>query len=287
MKYIFTCFLLLFTSLVFGQDIQGVWEGNYGWTFMVTRPQKLVVELQLYNDSLLTGASHLYYGHNKYEHYKLKGVMHKDSTVSFLEDSTISVRLGWGVDNCLGWYKMKFTIITDTLLRLEGRWKDKNRGLFHCPSSSVWLVKRIPKVDTIQPAPAVARDTAKEIALLDAKKLQRATDIQSLLEVTPDEKDSIKIEVYDNGVIDNDSVSVYYDDQPLIRNQMISLKPITFYVSLDKGTPIRKIKMTAESMGSIPPCTAVMIVTTKRKRYEVNLSSDFSKNATIELFLKE
>jgi hypothetical protein len=109
-----------------------------------------------------------------------------------------------------------------------------------------------------------------------------------LLEIDVSEKDSIKVEVYDNGEIDGDSVSVYEEELPRINRKVISAKPITFYVSLNKNVhPIVHLRLVAESLGSIPPCTALMIVTTKSKRYEVHLSSNFSKNATVELFLKE
>ena len=40
-------------------------------------------------------------------------------------------------------------------------------------------------------------------------------------------------------------------------------------------------------MGSIPPCTALMIIYIQNKRYEVYLSSNFEKNAVVEFFLKE
>ncbi len=116
----------------------------------------------------------------------------------------------------------------------------------------------------------------------------RETDVQSLLEISPQEKDSIKVEVYDNGEIDGDSVSVYEDDLLRINKKKITASPITFYVTLDKNrNPISHLRLVAESLGSIPPCTALMIVTTKTKRYEVHLSSSFQKNATLELFLKE
>jgi hypothetical protein len=67
---------------------------------------------------------------------------------------------------------------------------------------------------------------------------------------------------------------------------MISQKPISFYVKPDKKK-LNKLILVAENLGSIPPCTAFMIVTTKRKRYEVNLSSDTHSNAAIEFFFKE
>ena len=120
------------------------------------------------------------------------------------------------------------------------------------------------------------------------KIVLRETDVQSLLEIAPEEKDSIKVAVYDNGEIDGDTVSVYEGQTLRIDRKMINIKPIVFYVSLNKNVnPITHLRLVAESLGSIPPCTALMIVTTKTKRYEVHLSSNFNKNATVELFLKE
>lgn len=117
---------------------------------------------------------------------------------------------------------------------------------------------------------------------------QRETDIQSLLEIAPAEKDSIKVEVYDNGEIDGDSVSVYEGQVLRVHKKMITDKPLLFYVSLSRQlNPICHLRLVAESLGSIAPCTALMIVSTRTKRYEVRLSSNFRKNATVELFLKE
>jgi hypothetical protein len=74
----------------------------------------------------------------------------------------------------------------------------------------------------------------------------------------------------------------------LINKKLITDKALTFYVSLNKKiNPISHLRLVAESLGNIPPCTALMVVTTKKKRYEVRLSSNFSKNASVELFLKE
>ncbi|MBK6378343.1 MAG: hypothetical protein IPF72_00705 [Chitinophagaceae bacterium] len=117
---------------------------------------------------------------------------------------------------------------------------------------------------------------------------QRETDVQSLLEIASADKDSIRVDVYDNGEIDGDSVSVYEEGVQRISKKLITAKPITFYVSLNKNVnPIVHLRLIAENLGTIPPCTALMIVTTKSRRYEVRLSSNFRKNATVELFLKE
>jgi hypothetical protein len=147
-----------------------------------------------------------------------------------------------------------------------------------------------PEIAIESPAPAAKNIPAikNAPAVLPAKITQRQTDVQSLIEIAPEDKDSIKVEVYDNGDIDGDSVSVYEEGLVRINKRMITAKPITFYVSLNKNiNPIAHLRLVAESLGAIPPCTALMIVTTRSKRYEVRLSSNFSKNATVELFLKE
>jgi hypothetical protein len=263
--------------------VNGTWEGNYGKTFLTEQPQKLVVELFLYNDSLLTGATHLYYKNNKYEHYKINGIYRQaDSTVEFSEDSTISLRLGFFEDNCWGRYRMKL-IKKDAVLRLEGMWRDKNRSIFNCPKSTVWLERPLPHTAKLPPAaiPSALQDTVVAVAA------NRAIDIQSLLEIKRSEMDSIRIDVYDNGEIDGDSVSVFYNDILLIQKVRITAKPLTFYINLSAQQPLGKLKLVAESLGSIPPCTAFMVVTTQLKRYELSLSSDFAKNGVLELFLRD
>jgi hypothetical protein len=299
----FTLFYFLLISFCTAQsspikakDISGTWTGNYSKILFSANPTKLVVELYVYNDSMITGSSHLYYANNSYEHYKVSGVFHKkSSTVFFSEDSTIAVKLGFMVGNCLGDYSMRLSA-SDSSLNLEGTWKDNMRTRSRCSSVRVWLSKSFTKKSPIGPPPFV-KDTIKKLppGIKDTVKKnppqrvipERIPDIQSLIEIKNAEKDSIKFEVYDNGEIDNDTVSVLFNNKLLISKQMISLKPITFYVSLSKENPISKVQLLAESLGSIPPCTAVMIITTKTKRYEVNLSSNFYKNGMLELFLKE
>jgi hypothetical protein len=265
-------FLSLLTS---AQDISGVWVGNYRPTLFSTTPEKLVVEIFVYNDSLIAGASHLYYKHDQYEHYKIYGrFKKKESIIYFSEDSTIAVKLEFMEAHCLGNYTMKLTS-TGNVLEMRGRWEDNSTGLFQCFSTGVWLEKE------------VKEDIKQSISKPVDKNLERKSDIQSLVEISNAEKDSILVELYDNAIIDNDSASLYLDDSLLLHKQFVSNKPISLYISLDKQRPLSKLKLAAESLGTIPPCTALMIITTKKKRYEVNVSSNFNSNGVVEFFLKE
>lgn len=274
MKRTLLLLFLIMPSVLHAQTISGTREGNYSGFFgTIMRPEKLVVDLMLVQDTILTGSSHLYYSSGKYEHYRVTGVFNpKDSIVHFSEDSTISKNIS---ETCLGNYTMKLSV-RDSILRMDGRWKDNsdNFVLLRCPSTGAWLEKKVRKQER------------SEVSRKDAN-LDRKAEIQRLIEVGQDEKDSIKIELVDNAQIDNDVVSVYLNDSLVLHKLKLTAVPATFYLTLQKGAEICRIKMAAESMGSIPPCTALMWVSTKKNKYSVELSSNFGNNGTLELFLKD
>ncbi|MBS1511510.1 MAG: hypothetical protein JST86_11755 [Bacteroidetes bacterium] len=305
--------------------ISGIWEGKFFTPAAYLGQPRLVVEIFNVNDSTYSGITHLYYEGNKYEHYKMRGwYSKKDSVLIFTEAETIAVDLGM-YGNCLGTYQMIMRKTDNGYIQV-GYWEANIKGC--SSTSQIWLQKRMPVVvkppepptppakkpvkpekpaqqnkdlkkrnnqPVIVPEPKPTVPVMKDESvikpaptIMPAKIAQRETDLQSLLEIADADKDSIRVDVYDNGEIDGDSVSVFLDNTQLINKKMITAKPLTFYVSLDKRkNPISHLRLVAESLGSIPPCTALMIVTTKSKRYEVRLSSNFSKNATVELFLKE
>jgi hypothetical protein len=279
MRYIilFICSLLT-TAVSHGQDISGRWVGNYSGDGSMSRPQKVVVEISVAHDSIISGSSHLYYADNDYEHYTIRGVYHKkDSTIFFFEDSTLGVKLGLFVQNCLGNYKMKLRI-RDSVMRFEGRWKVNPDSEVNCGTQGVWLAKNRPPVT---PKIALVAPKPKD------KNLDRPLITQSLIEISKAEKDSIKVEVIDNKEIDNDAVSIYVNGEQVVKKQLLSKKPIVFYVSVSKREPLCRIVMAAESMGSVPPCTALMRVIVGGKVHEATLSSNMGNNGTLELFLKE
>lgn len=95
--------------------------------------------------------------------------------------------------------------------------------------------------------------------------------------------DSLKIDFYDNGEIDGDSISVFYNDQLLASSQKLSAKAIHLEIGLDLTKEVNEITMFADNLGSIPPNTAMMVVYDGRKRYEVRLSSTLQKSATVRI----
>lgn len=276
MRYVYVVVMLLSFLQVHAQDISGKWVGNYSFNLISSKPDKLVVEIYVHNDSMVSGTSHLYHGKDKYEHYTISGVYHKaDSTIYLKEDSTIGLQLEFGATNALGNYSMKLKV-TDTMMYFNVKWKENNEGLglMNC---KVWLAKPLPR------KPQDKKDTTE----VKDEKLNRAVSVQKLIEIDDAEKDSIKIMLVDNGQIDGDIVSVYMNDSVLLGNQHLTAKSHVLWVSVSKDMPSCRIAMIAESQGSIPPCTARMTIITKKKFYDVDLSSDAKSSGTVQLFLKE
>jgi hypothetical protein len=96
----------------------------------------------------------------------------------------------------------------------------------------------------------------------------------------------VQIDYYDNGEIDDDSISVYHDNKAVINHQRLSNAPISIQIHLDENNPRQELITVAENLGRVPPNTALMIITAGKKRQEVFITSDERKNAKIVLEYK-
>ena len=97
------------------------------------------------------------------------------------------------------------------------------------------------------------------------------------------DSDSLRIDLYDNGEIDGDMISLFYNRQLVLNNQKLTHKSIRIDLVLDKTQVNNEISMFAENLGLIPPNTALMTITDGKNKYQVRISSSLEKNATIRL----
>lgn len=92
---------------------------------------------------------------------------------------------------------------------------------------------------------------------------------------------TVEISIYDNGEIDNDTVSIYLNGALLMANKRLSNKPITFSLEIDETKPEQTLVMVAENLGRIPPNTSLMIIQDGDKRHQVSITSTEQKNALV------
>lgn len=141
-----------------------------------------------------------------------------------------------------------------------------------------------PKTDTVSKINSEVKPIQK---IFPPPPLVLKTRENTLVKKIETEESEIKIELYDNGEIDGDTVSIYHNNT-LIRSHMrLSQKPVSLTIGVNPSQPHHEIIMVAENLGSIPPNTSLMIITTARSRYEVFISSTEQKNAKVVFDLKK
>ena len=150
---------------------------------------------------------------------------------------------------------------------------NKNEGKKEKPATDTVVVKPITKVDP----PVQKKDADKEIVIPGNYEKRN----NKLVETINIRSESFKVDFYDDGIVDGDSISVFYNGRLLLSHQRLSEKPITLTIKADPGKAINELVMYAENLGEIPPNTALMIVHDGNTRYEVRLISDTEKNASI------
>ena len=101
--------------------------------------------------------------------------------------------------------------------------------------------------------------------------------VQTLVVNNPD----ITIDIYDNGTIDHDTISVFLDKKNIVNHQMLKATPISVKLKMDETNDYHELVMVADNLGDIPPNTSLMVVKAGDKRYEVRITSTEQKNAVV------
>ncbi len=127
-------------------------------------------------------------------------------------------------------------------------------------------------------APAVIKNTipANTNAAIDLNKRKIET-----IQAVNFKSDSLVLILYDNGEVDGDTVSVVMNGQVVMPKVGLSTNAVkkTIYTT-EVGDSIQLI-MYAESLGSLPPNTGLLIVYDGKDRYEIRFSGDMQKSSAI------
>jgi hypothetical protein len=152
----------------------------------------------------------------------------------------------------------------------------------------------IAKTDNAKPLPALSRVNMPKQALHTpgdsssiGKKfptitprvlLSRSNQLVRSLTVHANE---VVLNIYDDGAIDHDTISVYLDNKLVVDHAMLTDRPIVVILHLDESNDYHEVVMVAENEGEIPPNTSLMIVKAGDKEYEVRITSTEQKNAVV------
>ena len=128
----------------------------------------------------------------------------------------------------------------------------------------------------------VKADAPKKVELKPVELPQvlkeRQNDLVRTITTTANE---LEVNLYDNGEIDGDTISVYLNGRQIAAHRGLSTRPITLKIKIDEANPVQELTMVAENLGSIPPNTALMIVNAGDQRYDLRISSSDKNNAVV------
>ena len=144
----------------------------------------------------------------------------------------------------------------------------------------VKVAKEKPIKETEQPV--VKTEAPKTITV---KQTQAAGNIRDRIIETIQsvdyKSDSLVLSLYDNGEVDGDTVSVLMNGDVIMPMVGLSTNAVRKTIYTKDMPDTIQLVMYAETLGSLPPNTGLLIVYDGADRYEIRFSGDLKKNAAI------
>jgi hypothetical protein len=286
-------------SVLKAQDLRGQWTGETTDNLSDIK-QKLVLNIAS-GDSLFGGVLHWYYPENQtIRHFFVSGLYHaRDSILFLLENGATSSQAGYptksseeqagkediAANGGRGIFVLHYRRVAHKEV-LEGHWRDpdannESTGSLSGRGITIRLEKKGPPFIPLPPITHKKKDSAqqKQYTELQARESPLVATIPIRLQ------DSVRIDLYDNGEIDGDSVSLYLNNQLILTHLKLQAQPKTVWLPIDRSLPVNKLILFAENLGRLPPNTALMEVTLNGKLFNVFLSTDYKRNAMVEFVL--
>ena len=265
--------IILTGSLAAGaQDINGIWKGKLvmepGGCFPVYN-----IELQLQMaGTKITGVSYHFSDTSNYVKESFEGNYRKDSNaVNILEMGVTTFHVPADCIPCIKKYFLTYHKGGNEE-QLRGSWSGKTMdNKATCPPGTIVLTR-------------FDKSSFKPELRLPPTLTKRTN--QLVKEILVD-TGTIRIDFYDNGQIDGDTISVYVNNMPSVTRQRLTTKPISIKVKIDLKRTEQEVIMVGENLGDIPPNTALMIINAGEKRYQLYLTSDEQKNAMVRFIYEK
>jgi effector-binding domain-containing protein len=124
----------------------------------------------------------------------------------------------------------------------------------------------------------IETETDPSVNSLLSKVSSRRNILFSTLNVSTPE---IEIKVYDNGIVDNDTVSIIYNGIPLKIKSRLAEEPVVIKLKMNPDIRHNELILFAENLGGIPPNSAFITVKSGSKRYEIHANANLKENALL------
>lgn len=293
---------VLFSLQLFSQSPSGYWYGSANVKLKSTY-SNYMIELILEQDKNNVKGVLNYFFKNTYRSIPVRGTYNSNTRLVYISNIPVSYYGSFynrDVDCAMN---LAATLRVSQLTSvLKGSFLSKPQYKYTCPEilftlelntdslkkdsiitaiktlKETFQVWRPAEADTVAAVTIQPRNVINYVVSNQYKQREKVVAQELIIE-----GDSINVDFYDNGEVDGDSISVFLNDKLIAFNRILSTRSVHFDIPLDSTKEVNEITMFADNLGSIPPNTALMIIDDGNKRYEVRLTSNLEKSATIRI----
>lgn len=309
--------LFLLPLQLFSQDMSGIWVGTIS-----TSETQMPFELAINQD--MTGYSMVTFTYKGAEKIAVKKITlnRKDSIFTIADDKLIYNNFTTRSRNIKTFCELSIKMV-DTIMVLSGQFHTRTRDLRagdeDLSTGTITLQKQnkqaqtrlISKLDSLKLSntlafsdPALAENPVKD---LTAVKVQQQVGFEKAKNEPTNQKiigaaaevalrktevirtidfksDSLTLVLYDNGIVDGDTVSVVLNDEVIIPKQGLTEQAYRKVIKIPPGSgDSLRLVIYAENLGSIPPNSGLLIIEDGSDRHEVAFEGDMKRSSAVTL----
>jgi hypothetical protein len=239
----------LLSSATNAQNLSGFWKGTFN---MLGCFPSNNIELQVtMKDGVVTGDSYHYQDIDNYVKKKFTGQYNPSQKKLLLQEGLITTyHIPRRCVICIKEFNLVYSKVGNIEI-LKGLWSGNVLNVnASCGGDSIILTR------------------VRESAFKEIPEIKVDTG-------------SIRLDFYDNAIVDGDSITVLVDNKVVFSHQRLTAKPLTTFIQVDLLNPFHEVEMIAENQGSIPPNTAILIITAGEARHLLTLNSTETKSAKV------
>ena len=250
MKLFFALIALGLGPSLCAQNLNGFWKGTLSMSGGCFGVNNIELQLRINGDSVI-GDSYHYENINYYVKKSLRGRFDKAHKKLYLRETIVTTyHIPQVCKICIKNFELSYTR-DGNLEVLDGSWNGKIMDTETDCSGGPITLSRI-RESAFKEVPEIIVDTG-----------------------------TLRLDFYDNAEVDGDSITVLVNKNVVVSHQRLTTKPITTFITIDLHNTFQEIEMVAENLGSIPPNTAMLIITAGDKKYQLYLTSTESKSAMV------
>jgi hypothetical protein len=275
MRIIIAISFLLASTVLNAQNLNGIWRGKLtpeaGGCFPV---YYLELQISVIDNNAISGNAYDYFDKTRFVRLDFNGRFNAlTKRLVLIESTVLNQQIPRDCFACIKTYDLTYSQNgKDEFLTGDFKGHGVDRRMA-CPPGRIVLQRMlVPEF----PVEIRQNDTLARIQKQIQLKPREKDVVQTYLLDTS----HIKIELYDNAEIDNDTVSVFVNNTLLLYKKRLTDKALPLTFTAFPGQEY-ELMMYAENLGSIPPNTALMVITAGKKRYELRVSSSEQKSAVV------